>query len=91
MSAADATAQRGDDLEFVISLDCTYSSDVDVYYTIAHGLTYADGGTVTISSGDTTATVRAPTIGASDVGLYLVWVTEVTNPSGIWAYGTITD
>ncbi len=91
VAAADATAPRGDDLEFVISLDCTYSSDVDVYYTIAHGLTYADGGSVTISSGDTTATVLAPTIGASDVGLYLVWVTEVTNPSGIWAYGTITD
>ena len=91
VAAADATAQRGDDLEFVISLDCIYSSDVDVHYTIAHGLTYADGGSVTISSGETTATVRAPTIGASDVGLYLVWVTEVTNPSGIWAYGTITD
>ncbi len=91
VSVADVTAQRGDDLEFVISIDCAHSSDVDVYYTIAHGLTDAGGGTVTISSGDTTATVRTPTIGASDVGLYLVWVTEVTNPFGVWAYGTITD
>ncbi|WP_419837801.1 S8 family serine peptidase [Candidatus Poriferisodalis sp.] len=91
VSVADATAQRGDNLEFVISLDCRHSADVVVHYSIAHGFTYADGGTVTISSGDTTASVRAPTIGASDVGLYLVWVTEVTNPFGIWAYGTIID
>ncbi|WP_419840451.1 choice-of-anchor R domain-containing protein [Candidatus Poriferisodalis sp.] len=91
VAAADATATRGDDLEFVISIDCAHSSHVEVTYTIAHGGAYADGGTVRISSGDTTATVRVPTIGASDVGLYLAWVTEVTNPYGTWAYGTITD
>ena len=31
-----------------------------------------------------------PTTGSvAEVGLYLAYVTEVTNPWGIWAYGTI--
>ena len=92
VSAADATAQRGDHLEFVISIDCVHSSDVDVHYSVTHdGRLYIEGaGIATIASGDTTTTVAMPTTGSvAEVGLYLAYVTEVTNPWGIWAYGTI--
>ncbi len=94
VSAADVTAQRGDDLEFVISIDCAHSSDVVVLYSVTHDgrLYIAGAGTAIISSGDTTTTVTMPTTGTvSEVGIYLAYVTEVTNPWGVWAYGTITD
>ncbi|WP_419923772.1 Calx-beta domain-containing protein [Candidatus Poriferisocius sp.] len=93
VAAADATAPRGDDLEFVISLDCAHTSDVVVHYSVTHdGRLYIEGaGTATINSGHTTTTVTMPTTGATnEVGIYLAYVTEVTNPWGIWAYGTIT-
>ncbi len=92
VSVADVTAQRGDDLEFVISIDCAYSSDVEVYYSVTHdGSLYVEGaGIATIASGDTTTTVTMPTTGSvAEVGIYLAYVTGVTNPWGIWAYGTV--
>ena len=94
VSAADATAQRGDDLEFVISIDCAHTSDVDVHYSVTHdGSLYIEGaGIATIASGDTTTTVTMPTTGSvAEVGIYLAYVTGVTNPWGVWAHGTITD
>ena len=94
VSVADATAQRGDHLEFVISIDCAHSTDVDVHYSVTRDgqLAIEDAGIATINSGDTTTTVSLSTTGGvAEVGLYLAYVTEVTNPWGTWAYGTITD
>ena len=92
-AAADAPARRGDDLEFVISIDCRHSTDITVYYSVTNGNYLTAAWSTTINSGDTTTTVRVPTTGgAHDIGLYLAWVTGgVDNPSGVWARSTIND
>ncbi|WP_419838184.1 Calx-beta domain-containing protein [Candidatus Poriferisodalis sp.] len=94
VAAADVTARRGDDIEFVISIDCAHTSDVAVHYSVTRDgqLAISDAGIATINSGDTTTTVTLSTTGGvAVVGLYLAYVSEVTNPWGVWAYGTITD
>ena len=91
VSVADATAARGDDLEFVISLSCRSSGAVTVYYFISHGGAFSGGEIVTIASGDTDATVTVPTAGVnSTIGLHILYTIGAANNTAK-ATSTITD
>ncbi|WP_419839583.1 hypothetical protein [Candidatus Poriferisodalis sp.] len=63
VSVADATARRGEDLEFVISLSCRSSEDVGFIYAVAYNTDWDTGPRLDIASGETHATVAVPTAG----------------------------
>ena len=65
VSVADATARRGEDLEFVISLSCRSSEDVGIIYAVAYNTVFDTRPRLDIASGDTSATVAVPTAGVS--------------------------
>ncbi|WP_419838733.1 S8 family serine peptidase [Candidatus Poriferisodalis sp.] len=91
VSVADATAARGDDLEFVISLSCRSTSAVTAYYFIAHGGSYGAGDLVTIASGDIDATVTVPTAGVnSTIELHILYTIGAANNTAK-ATSTITN
>ena len=91
VSVADATAARGDDLEFVISLSCRSSGAVTVYYFISHGGSFSGGEIVTIASGDTETTVTVPTAGVNKaIGFHVQYTIGAANNTAK-ATSTITD
>ena len=84
--AADGEHRRrrgrheGDDLEFVISLNCRSAHDVTAYYFVVRGGAYSAGARVTIGSGDTHATVTVPTAGThSTIGLHILYTIGAAN------------
>ena len=82
VSVADAAAQRGDDLEFVISLSCRSADAVTVYYLVGYGADLSSVRTVDIASGDTDATVSVPTIGVSaNIKFHVVYTIGAANYS----------
>ncbi|WP_419837984.1 hypothetical protein [Candidatus Poriferisodalis sp.] len=90
VSVADAAAQRGDDLEFVISLSCRSSGAVTVYYFVAYGADFDSVRTVDIASGDTDATVNVPTTGVNtSITFHVVYTIGAANYSAT-ATSTIT-
>ncbi len=91
VTVADATAARGDDLEFVISLSCRSTSAVTVYYFISHGGSFSAGDIITIDSGDIDTTVTVPTDGVtSTIGLHILYTIGAANNTAK-ATSTITD
>ena len=91
VSVADATAARGDDLEFVISLSCRSARDVTVYYAVALDRKLGNVVTFTIDSGDTDATVAVPTQGIdADIDFHIVYLIGAANNTAK-ATATITD
>ncbi|WP_419837237.1 S8 family serine peptidase [Candidatus Poriferisodalis sp.] len=91
VSVADATAARGDDLEFVISLSCRSTSAVTAYYFISHGGSFSGGEILTIDSGDIDATVSVPTAGVNQtIGLHVLYTIGAAN-STAKATSTITN
>ncbi|WP_419840583.1 hypothetical protein [Candidatus Poriferisodalis sp.] len=91
VDVADATAQRGDDLEFVISLSCRSTRAVTIYYMVSHGPNIATSDIVTINSGDTHLTARVPTAGVdTSVKFHIVYTFGAANYEA-QASGTITD
>ncbi len=90
VTVADATARRGEDLEFVISLSCRHSRSITAYYYIAFGNHLFPSQSVSFDSGETSATVRVPTASARDVSLHLVWLPGAANHGGS-ADGTILE
>ncbi len=91
VSVADATAARGDDLEFVISLSCRAAHDVTVYYFVVRGGAYSAGARATIAGGGTHTTVSVPTAGTnSTLGLHILYTIGAAN-STAKATSTITD
>ncbi|WP_419838732.1 S8 family serine peptidase [Candidatus Poriferisodalis sp.] len=91
VSVADATAARGDDLEFVVSLSCRSSGAVTVYYFISHGGGFSGGEIVTIDSGDTETTVSVPTAGVDQaIGFHVLYTIGAANNTAK-ATATITD
>ena len=91
MSVADAAAQRGDDLRFVISLSCRSAGAVTVYYFVAYGADFSSVRTVGIASGDTDATVTVPTAAVdTSVTFHIVYLIGAANYSAK-AKATITD
>ncbi|WP_419838108.1 S8 family serine peptidase [Candidatus Poriferisodalis sp.] len=91
VSVADATAARGDDLEFVVSLSCRSSGAVTVYYFISHGGGFSGGEIVTIDSGDTETTVSVPTAGVDQaIGFHVLYTIGAANNTAK-ATSTITD
>ncbi len=91
VSVADATAARGDDLEFVISLSCRSSGAVTVYYFISHGGSFSAGDIVTIAGGDTDAAVSVPTAGVDKaIGFHVLYTIGAANNTAK-ATSTITD
>ncbi|WP_419840416.1 hypothetical protein [Candidatus Poriferisodalis sp.] len=91
VSVADAAAQRGDDLEFVISLSCRSTDAVTVYYFVAYGADFDSVRTVGIASGDTDATVNVPTAGVNtSVTFHVVYTIGAANYSAT-AKATITN
>ncbi|WP_419837800.1 GLUG motif-containing protein [Candidatus Poriferisodalis sp.] len=90
VSVADAAAQRGDDLEFVISLSCRSSGAVTVYYFVAYGADITSVRTIGIAGGDTEATVNVPTAGVNtSVTFHVVYTIGAANYS-TQAAATIT-
>ena len=90
VSVADAAAQRGDDLEFVISLSCRSTGKVTVYYFVAYGADITSVRTVDITSGDTDTTVTVPTAGVNtSVTFHVVYTIGASNYSAT-ATATIT-
>ncbi len=90
VTVADATAQQGDDLEFVISLSCRSTGAVTVYYFVAYGADITSVRTVAINSGDTGATVTVPTAGVdADIEFHVVYTIGAANYSAK-ATATIT-
>ncbi|WP_419924106.1 S8 family serine peptidase [Candidatus Poriferisocius sp.] len=90
VTVADATARRGEDLEFVISLSCRHSRSITAYYYVAFGDKWFPSASVTFDSGDTSATVRVPTASARDVKFNVVWVPGAAIRGGE-ADGTIIE
>ena len=90
VTVADAAAQRGDDLEFVISLSCRSTGKVTVYYFVAYGADISSVRTVNIASGDTDTTVTAPTDGVNtSITFHVVYTIGAANYSAT-ATATIT-
>ncbi len=93
VSVADATAARGEDLEFVITLSCRFSRAVVAHYYIARD-GEIDGNTqkVTFGPGDTHATVRVPTKDSDTVKLQVAWAPGAANAFRVpAATGTVTE
>ncbi|WP_419838731.1 S8 family serine peptidase [Candidatus Poriferisodalis sp.] len=91
VSVADATAARGDDLHFEISLSCRSTSDVTVYYAVALDRKLGNVVTITIESGETGATVNVPTQGIeADIEFHIVYLIGAANNTAK-ATSTITD
>ncbi len=93
VSVADATALRGEDLEFRISLSCRYSRVVVAHYYIARG-SEIDGDTqrVTFEPGDTSATASVPTKDSDKVKFKVVYAQGAANILSVpAAFGTVTD
>ncbi len=80
VSVADAAAQRGQDLQFEISLSCRSTGDVTVYYAVAHDRRLGSVITITIESGETGATVNVPTAGIdADIEFHIVYLIGAAN------------
>ncbi|WP_419838735.1 S8 family serine peptidase [Candidatus Poriferisodalis sp.] len=91
VSVADATAARGDDLEFVISLSCRSSGAVTVYYAVALDRKLGNVVTITVNSDETGATVNVPTAGIdADIEFHIVYLIGAANYRAK-ATSTITD
>ena len=96
VTVADAIAQEGDDLEFVISLDRAASKPIDVYYNTLDWDAWSPddyasaGGTAVFAPGETQQTVRVSTVadgqdewGNEDQGKERM----IFDLSGAWAPG----
>ncbi len=91
VTVADATARRGDDLHFEISLSCRSTRDVTVYYAVAHDRRLGSVITITIESGETGATVNVPTAGIdADIEFHIVYLIGAANNTAK-AKATITN
>ncbi len=91
VSVADATAQKGQDLQFEISLSCRSTRDVTVYYAVAHDRKLGDVITITIESGETGATVNVPTAGIdAHIEFHIVYLIGAANNTAK-AKATITN
>ncbi|WP_419924746.1 S8 family serine peptidase [Candidatus Poriferisocius sp.] len=93
VSVADATAVRGEDLEFHITLSCRSSRAVVAHYYIGRG-SEIDGSTrsVTFGPGDTHATVSVPTKDSDKVKFQVAYAPGAANALSVpAATGTVTD
>ncbi|WP_419924748.1 S8 family serine peptidase [Candidatus Poriferisocius sp.] len=93
VSVADATAARGEDLEFRITLSCRFSRALVAHYYIGRG-SEIDGSTrsVTFGPGDTSATVRVPTKDSDKVKFQVAYAPGAANALRVpAATGTVTE
>ncbi|WP_419927027.1 Calx-beta domain-containing protein [Candidatus Poriferisocius sp.] len=93
VSVADATAARGEDLEFRVVLSCRFSGTVVAHYYIARD-GEIDGNTqkVTFGPGGTHATASVPTKDSDTVKLQVAWAPGAANAFRVpAATGTVTE
>ncbi len=93
VSVADATALRGEDFEFHITLSCRSSRAVVAhYYIVRDGEIVGSTRNVTFRPGDTSATVSVPTKDSDKVKLKVVYAPGTANALSVpEATGTVTD
>ncbi len=92
VSVADATALRGEDLEFRVTLSCRFSRALVAHYYIGRG-SEIDGSTrsVTFGPGDTSVTVRVPTKDSDKVKFKVAYAPGAANALSVpAATGTVT-
>ena len=90
LSVADASAVRGEDLEFVFGLSCRSSSSVKAYfYVMRDGEIDGSGQILTIGAGEWARSVMVPTADSEKVSLGVPIVLGAANSRAGTATGTV--
>ena len=90
LSVADASAVRGEDLEFVFGLSCRSSSSVKAYFYVERdGAIDGSTQTVTIGAGEWARSVMVPTADSEKVSLGVPIVLGAANSRVRTATGTV--
>ncbi len=90
LSVADASAVRGEDLEFVFGLSCRSSGSVRAYfYVVRDGAIDGSGQILTIGAGEWARSVMVPTADSETVSLGVPIVLGAANSKAGTATGTV--
>ncbi len=90
LSVADASAVRGEDLEFVFGLSCRSSGSVKAYfYVMRDGAIDGSGQILTIGAGEWARSVMVPTADSETVSLGVPVVLGAANSKAGTATGTV--